>query len=279
MLTSPDRCVEEEELLGSRFAHFYIYVYIKKKICAFLLYKSSFFLTSIYKYLQQFPTPYLLSAKLCSRDFFCIFFYNIQTQIEGGHVALLHFSTQKVSLSQNTGYNTRKKKIISGKKASNFLWTSLTKHFNSLKCLLIYLLVCKKPPPLPPHSPHFIANSLWELDDSLKLAWHFFCPHKFGHGRTIGTICQLACSWPSASQSCLPKKTSIWRPAEWMPGWIYSSSCCFVKSLGVKPLYPPCPPGWPLRIRDQVVETFVTFGQSKSQSACWIEAQTKEGRR
>lgn len=64
-----------------------------------------------------------------------------------------------------------------------------------------------------------------------------------------------------------------------MQVWIYSSSCCFVKSLGVKPLYPPCPPGWPLRIRDQVVETFVTFGQSKSQSACWIEAQTKEGRR
>lgn len=64
-----------------------------------------------------------------------------------------------------------------------------------------------------------------------------------------------------------------------MQVWIYSSSCCFVKSLGVKPLYPPCPPVWPLRIRDQVVETFVTFGQSKSRSACWIEAQTKEGRR
>lgn len=64
-----------------------------------------------------------------------------------------------------------------------------------------------------------------------------------------------------------------------MQVWIYSSSCCFVKSLGVKPLYPPCPPVWPLRIRDQVVETFVTFGQSKSRSGCWIEAQTKEGRR
>lgn len=92
--------------------------------------------------------------------------------------------------------------------------------------------------------------------------------------------CQLACFALCAAQSSLHlPKTSIWKPGQWIQVWIYSSPCCFVKSLGVKPLYPRALLGDPLRIRDQVVETFVTFGQSKSQAACWIEAQTKEERK
>lgn len=76
-------------------------------------------------------------------------------------------------------------------------------HFDMRNKILCNTLACCKVKNAPPALP---AAPFWKMDDSLELTWHFFCPHKFGHGRTIGTICQLARSRQSVSQSCLPPK-------------------------------------------------------------------------
>lgn len=106
---------------------------------------------------------------------------------------------------------TWERKCYPGKKACNcpcifffqrHLFTYMTILTWGRKYFVIHLLVAKwKMPP-----PHLPAAPFWKMDDSLELTWHFFCPHKFGHGRTIGTICQLARSRQSVSQSCLPPK-------------------------------------------------------------------------